>query len=409
MVDYYQILQIPRSASADQIRRAYKRLAVKYHPDKHAGNIIYEELFKQINEAYQILKNEESRRRYDLQWEYHRAVHASAPRSRPVTPPAREEKSVYDRYGRYDWRKAPRYSEATHYRIDRNYYRDVAISFAIMIILGIIMLGATAYNNHLNEQEKLFTEQRNSQHLSIAQNLYDHQEYERALEMLHQLYESQPMEVRFYSQRNLFIDNLNRQAIQRYENEDFKAAILNFEILNNYQSPPRLSNWKLMADSYMQLQDYPNAIRAYEFLLSHNTQDLDLLLTLAELHEKTGNEAKELDYYNAARLTFKEYQELSYGAAYEFIIKPADIPEAYFKMFKKRAELMIKSGDYEQAIKDCNWGIFLRPDRSYLYYVRAQAKHKAGMSQRSCYDVQRAVERGYPRNEIKIPVDCGSF
>ncbi|GAB4485112.1 MAG: DnaJ C-terminal domain-containing protein [Anaerolineales bacterium] len=63
--DYYKTLGVSRSASADEIRSAYRKLAMKYHPDRNAGNKQAEEKFKEINEAYQVLSDSQKRARYD--------------------------------------------------------------------------------------------------------------------------------------------------------------------------------------------------------------------------------------------------------------------------------------------------------------------------------------------------------
>jgi len=63
--DYYKILGVERTANKDEIKRAYRKLALKTHPDKNPGDSKAEENFKEINEAYQVLSDTEKRSRYD--------------------------------------------------------------------------------------------------------------------------------------------------------------------------------------------------------------------------------------------------------------------------------------------------------------------------------------------------------
>ena len=63
--DFYEILGVSRSADADELKRAYRKLAMQYHPDRNPGDQSAEHKFKDINEAYDVLRDEQKRAAYD--------------------------------------------------------------------------------------------------------------------------------------------------------------------------------------------------------------------------------------------------------------------------------------------------------------------------------------------------------
>lgn len=65
MRDYYEVLGVPRDADADSIKKAYRRLAMEYHPDRNGGDAAAEEKFKEATEAYEVLREPEKRSAYD--------------------------------------------------------------------------------------------------------------------------------------------------------------------------------------------------------------------------------------------------------------------------------------------------------------------------------------------------------
>ena len=72
--DYYRVLGVAKTATAEEIKKAYRRLALKYHPDKNKGDKTAEDKFKDINEANEVLSDQEKRKKYDQfghDWEHY--------------------------------------------------------------------------------------------------------------------------------------------------------------------------------------------------------------------------------------------------------------------------------------------------------------------------------------------------
>ncbi|MBQ2025645.1 MAG: DnaJ domain-containing protein, partial [Paludibacteraceae bacterium] len=63
--DYYEVLGVAKTATADEIKKAYRKKAIQYHPDKNPGDKKAEEMFKEAAEAYDVLSDPQKRQRYD--------------------------------------------------------------------------------------------------------------------------------------------------------------------------------------------------------------------------------------------------------------------------------------------------------------------------------------------------------
>ena len=169
-LNYYHILGVSASATVREIKLAYKKLAIQYHPDKHQGNTYFEEKFKQVNEAYQVLSNPHKRAAYDLKLQYllqlklrQQGAHQQHYR---YQGPVRRPSSVSERH----YRPIPKSQF-----IKKDWYIVGAIFGGIIIfclILKLIMDHVTALDNYEKALTEIEEERWSSAHSHLSEAIY---------------------------------------------------------------------------------------------------------------------------------------------------------------------------------------------------------------------------------------------
>ncbi|CAN0471851.1 unnamed protein product, partial [Phaeothamnion confervicola] len=142
--DYYQTLGLPQTATSAQIRTAFKRLAMQYHPDRNPNNPMAEEIFKQVNEAYHILSDPLKKARYDSRfytYETQSSTQATEAHWREVRRRQQQARRSYT--------PPP---EKT-YTITGNYFKIQGLAFIVFLVMsgisfGIVHLASFFFNLH---------------------------------------------------------------------------------------------------------------------------------------------------------------------------------------------------------------------------------------------------------------------
>lgn len=416
MLNHYQILGVSRNATHSEIKAAFKKLALSYHPDRNPGDEMAEEKFKLINEAYQVLSDPDKRKRYDFILNYsfqdtsttsQAGSSQTYTRSRTTYHKPHKDRSVYDRYGKFSWRNAPKYKQAPTYKVDRNYFKVQLLTLLAMVILSGIIFATNRYWEHLDEQERLALEKEKAIALAKAQAFYEKGDYRKAIEEVSALKEQYPFDHQFYEAKEQMVLQLNQQAKFNFENNIFEETVKHLEVVKDFERPMKMATWEMLSDAYYKLGEFEKSADALDRILERDKQNLRLAVRIAKIYkDNLNNTQRALEYYDEAKMIFKEFQNDSYGPAFELVVEGQLLPDFYYDLFVDRARLNMESGNYAEALTDCNWAIFMRPKIAITYNMRAHCKREEGLLARACLDWQRALERGHTASKEDLNRFC---
>jgi len=403
MQDYYEILGVTSTASSDEIRKAYKKLALIYHPDRNQGDSRAEDRFKLINEAYQTLSDPIRKNRYDFLREYGSA--ASALFDTVEHQPKYERQRTYPPYTRH---YSPDNSGPyTQYKVDKKYFRDLFMTLGIFFLISTMIVGFYEFQEYASDRQILEIRQQNHVLLQEARENFVKGEYRKALDKVSSLNVRYPHESSYDKEFRGMMNQLSDLAQTQFDAGQYVRAAEHYEIIKDFEEPMNLNTWYRIAMCHYKAGDYRKATHAMDYILMRDRQNIPLLLQIAGIYDSDLNQPQQaLGYYDEAKALFKKFQATSYGEAFELIMSAEETPDIYFELFMKRADLHMRLQNYEEAIKDCNWSILLRPERVAPYLMRARAFSMEGVDFRACEDWESAAALGSHEAERLLRVNC---
>ncbi len=405
MLNYYELLGISSAATADEIKKAYKKLAIRHHPDKNSGDTAAEEKFKQINEAYQVLSNPEKRSRYDFILEYGHIAYSTFEKAQE---PERKRPPIYPRYARFKAYGGTDFGRHTEYQVDRKYFRDLFLSLGLFVILSGFFLGFYWLNDYISHREMLRIREESISRLNEAREIFAAGDYRTALQEVSTLAVRIPNEERYSEARDQMLNSLRREAADQFNEGNYRKSVETYVIIKDFEEPLNLNTWYQIAMCEYKMGEYRKAVHALDYILIRDRNNLSLLLEIAGIYDHNLEEPEEaLAYYNDAKALFKKFQATSYGEAFELVMPVDQTPDIYFELFMKRADLNSRLNNVDEAITDCNWAIFLRPSLIAPYMLRARMHLRQQHVREACADWTRAVELGNSEAESLLKKNCG--
>jgi len=378
MVDHYQVLGIPRSASAAEIKSAFKKLALRYHPDRNPDYPAAEEKFKEINRSYQILSDSYKKHQYDLVYNY---------QSIPVSP----RRSTYRPFYYPPYERRARHT-SREYEYGWKYVKAQVMAFAfIFIVAAMVMSVKYLYENYQVGKEIRLAEAR-EELFKEAQVYFNKGEYRKSLDIIILMQKKNPAERTIRNYRDKFVGEVMVMADDQFSQNNFESAIISFSIVKDYQNREGAVVYKKLADCYKALGMYQEAADALEVIRSNDKKNLKLNLEIGKLYLVRMNDPeKSKPYLDNARFKVKDILIQIYGQAAELVMNPAESPPIYFEVFFTRAKAYTRLGLHKDAIKDCNWSVFLRPDLAEPLYIRGTNYFALGNNYKACKNWKTAA------------------
>jgi tetratricopeptide (TPR) repeat protein len=379
MQDFYEVLGVGTDASPLQIKVAFKKMAMRYHPDRNPGNKEAEETFKLLNEAYHTLSDPIKRSRYDSRFHI-------------ITEELNNAYWQEIKHRRYQqWRQSQNY----RYRVDKNYFKIQGLAFLVFLIISGFCFAVIHTAHYYVRQQQMQEWQANSKQLQYVNGLFGEGKFHDAFSMIRNMQEKDPLDFRFGFVRDSLVAALRKQADHEFRQKDFTAAVTHYLVLKNYEHPVRYETLENMSMCQYYLGNYKESLEALKHLHNQQPGDLNLVYKIGEINlEKLDNPQEALQYFTIGKKLFKSNLSRVYGNAFQIVMNPKDAPDIYYSIFKSRALANMQLGNFKDAVTDCNWAVFLRPQEGEAYYLRALANINIKNYPTACEDIARAKQFG---------------
>ncbi|GAA4847537.1 J domain-containing protein [Algivirga pacifica] len=414
-ITFYDVLEVSPNVSAKELKVAYKRLAMQYHPDRHQGDTTFEEKFKEVSAAYEVLSDPSQRALYDLQLlnqQYQQSVSYSAMNTtaRYYAP----DPYKYAAYQQADWSNAEAEKERKEMVKEERFAQKWTIIIATCIL---VLIAATAQIREYYIEVEL--ERKNAERNEIFKDMDRYiktGQYAEALVEVYQiLYQFQEDEhIDYYREATrkkfMLIQKIKRESKVSFEQEDYQGVIAMLRPMKerNLRELSGMLFYRL-AYSYRFLDQPMGALDVLQYWIHKEPKNLKAYVEVAMLYAEVFQQNEiAIKYLNkAADIAIDSYKN-TYGKAYAVVISPEKLSDDHFEVFYVRAKLLFQQGKYAKAIENCTWAEFVRPEAWSVYYLHGQILHHQGERREAC-EIWKKVLKLSPGIEVsqEIFTHCG--
>jgi curved DNA-binding protein CbpA len=349
--NHYQVLGIPRHANAEEIKKAYKTLAKKYHPDVNPGNVFYEEHFKKVNQAHAVLSDATKRKAYDntlYQLEnptpYRPTPTAARPAHKKTTPKA----------------KSPSYALNI----------SPKQGFAVLSFFVIMSIGAYFFYHFMNEYTS-------NQHFKMGLAAEQKGDANAAVYYYHQALEMDKQNYKVHKQLAYCLLNNSTEFADSY----VQASYLLNVAINHTKGNTDSMRYQL-AQCYILLDDYEKALTTLEQITPHFNDSTFLLKGECYIQKQLWHKSLEV---------------------YEEYLKKHPLSDL---SFQKIAYTHYKNVAYEKAKDNITKAIIIAPSNGAHYYIRGLIAIGEHDTTAACHYFNSSYDLAYEKSERAINTYC---
>jgi curved DNA-binding protein CbpA len=382
MANYYQILDIPQNAGQEQIRQAFKRMAKRYHPDVNRRDPKAEELFKLVNEAYQVLSDSNKRFFYDQRLsginesnEHGQATHTYATRPRNAQP----KRSYYQRY------RAETFSPEEEKL--SNIYAFSFVGIVAVIVLTIMGIYEFTEKQKLKRLISSYNEQ-----LDKAKILFSNNKPDEYLELILQLKQDFAKNSKIKNLEYELGSLADLKGNKFYQQQVFDSALYYMLYVFAYQPMQQPDFYYKLARCYRFTGSPHRAILILDDLQLRDQWNVQYVQEMGHIHlNQLQDEEGALEFYQRANKLIFSKMINTYGEAYRLLVSRERTPSYYFDSFYGAGKLLFAQNDYLNSAKQLEWAVFMQPNHRESLRMLTIAYQQTEQWQLACKYNQRLI------------------
>ncbi len=396
MKNHYELLNISENASYEEIKSAYRKLALRYHPDKNPNNPHAEELFKKIALAYDTLSSPAKKSRYDAILSYQQFQSYS-----------QQSTSHYQAYTQpqnYQYSKptyTPYYRKDSWLNLKNKHFIAVLCLSSVLVFGSIGVANLVQYHQQETLKRKGIAARNTFIKLSTeAETQLQNKNYAASLQLANQLNEELPKYLESIDFKRTILYEITKKGSQDLQEGRYNEAIEAFTTLSNSSEVTHQDQYHY----YLGLAYYYNnqTEKAIDLLLAVQTDESSEIPTLlAVIYRDNYNDLEQAVTWHlqAKQILSEQYKNVGF----QFV--PSDAPQEHFDSYYQSAITNYNLKDYQAALQDLRGALFLRSANRDALYMKGLCELELGLAE-ACNSFEKAKKNGHVFVDEVIEKHC---